>query len=194
MSSVRPGQLYFSQVKCTVDGLALVKSKYWTLCHLVNAAALRPRWSGRQGRSCPLSASVKFQQIALSGLVQMEKYRWCESQLVDCGTIPQQSKQSSAVFSKEVHMEGDSLCLPAAVALLRPWLNGSVAICSGPRHSERKKFLQLPYLQCLSASESTCCTRWQETAPLPPPHTHTLCCSLTHDYIFYACDHLGWRS
>lgn len=34
-------------------------------------------------------------------------------------------------------MEGDSLCLPAAVALLRPWLNGSVAICSGPRYRER---------------------------------------------------------
>lgn len=34
-------------------------------------------------------------------------------------------------------MEGDSLCLPAAVALLRPWLNGSVAICFGPTYRER---------------------------------------------------------
>ena len=54
---------------------------------------------------------------------------------MDC-VITQHSKQSRAVFSKEVHMERDSLCVPAAVALLRPWLNGSVAICSGPRYRE----------------------------------------------------------
>lgn len=60
-----------------------------------------------------------------------------ESQLVDCVALPQWCKQSGVVFSKEVHMEGDSLCLPAAVALLRVWLNGSEAICSGPRYREQ---------------------------------------------------------
>lgn len=98
--------------------------------------ALWPNVSRRQGCTCPLSAFAKFEQIALSGLAPVEKYQWCESWLVDC-VITQQSKQNSAVFSKEVHMEGDSLCLPAAVTLLRPWLNGSVAICSGPRYRER---------------------------------------------------------
>lgn len=98
--------------------------------------ALWPNVRRTPGHTCPLSVFVKFEQIALHGLVPMEKYQWCESQLVDC-VITQQSKQSSAVFSKEVHMDGDSLCLPAAVALLRPWLNGSVAICSGPRYKER---------------------------------------------------------
>lgn len=93
--------------------------------------------SRRQDSACPLSALVKSEQIGLHGLVWLEMYQWSESQLVDCATLPRQSKQSSAVFSKEVHMEGDSLCLPAAVALLRPWLNGSVAICSGPRYREQ---------------------------------------------------------
>lgn len=59
-----------------------------------------------------------------------------ESQLVDCVALPQWCKQSGVVFSKEVHMEGDSLGLPAAVALLRVWLNGSEAICSGPRYRD----------------------------------------------------------
>lgn len=41
--------------------------------------ALRPNVSRRQGRTCPLSASVKFEQIALCGLLRMEKSQRCES-------------------------------------------------------------------------------------------------------------------
>lgn len=41
--------------------------------------ALRPNVNRGQGRTCPLSAFVKLEQIALCGLVPMEKYQWCES-------------------------------------------------------------------------------------------------------------------
>lgn len=37
---------------------------------------------------------------------------------------------SAAMLPMPVHMDGDLLCLPAAVALLRTWLNRSEAICS----------------------------------------------------------------
>lgn len=81
---------------------------------------------------------VKFEQTAPA--VWMMKNKVLAVWVVGCGpgsTVPQKSKRSSAVFSKEVHMEGDSLCLPAAVALLRVWLNRSVAICSGPGYREQ---------------------------------------------------------
>lgn len=52
-----------------------------------------------------------------------------------CRRTAQQTEQGCVW--EEVHMEGDSLCLPAAVALLRPWLNGSAAICFGPTYRER---------------------------------------------------------
>lgn len=123
-----------------------------------------------------------FEQIAL-----MDWCEWCESQLVDCAILPQQSKQSRAVFSKEVHMEGDSLCLPAAVALLRPWLNGLVAICSGPRYREQNStvpgsvmpvwiWLYMPYTL---TTNTLLHRRWHQRGhgPFVPPFhfiTHTI--------------------
>ncbi len=41
--------------------------------------ALGQNKSNRQGRTCPLSASVRLKQIALRGLAPMEKYQGCES-------------------------------------------------------------------------------------------------------------------
>lgn len=55
-----------------------------------------------------------------------------------CGLCRRTARQTEqGCVWEEVHMEGDSLCLPAAVALLRPWLNGSAAICFGPTYRER---------------------------------------------------------
>lgn len=53
-----------------------------------------------------------------------------------CGLCHHTAEQTEqwCVFQGSAY-EGDSLCLSAAVAPLRPWLTGSVAICSGPRHS-----------------------------------------------------------
>lgn len=67
-----------------------------------------------------------------------EEHQPRESSLVDGGVARRLAYRSrGCVFSRQVHMEGDSLCLPAAVALLRPWLNGSAAICFGPACRER---------------------------------------------------------
>lgn len=102
----------------------------------------------------------------------MDSYEWrniSESQLVDCVTLPQWCKQSGGVFSKEVHMEGDSLCLPAAVALLRVWLNGSEAICSGPRYREQNSTSPISVMSFwiwlyTVTTNTLSCRRWLEQA------------------------------
>lgn len=129
--------LHFSQVEIVGVGLALVRWKLLNLlyhCHLVNASETRAYLSA----CLPLLNVNKLPPCGpVWGRISGPSYS-----LRTVSHSPQQSKQTSAVFSKEVHMEGDSLCLPAAVALLRPWLNRSVAICSGPRYRERKPHCQ----------------------------------------------------
>lgn len=62
-------QLYFSQGEIVVDGSALVIELRATLL----MPALWLNVGRRQGHTCPLSALVKFEQMALCGLEPKEK-------------------------------------------------------------------------------------------------------------------------
>lgn len=116
---------------------------YFSFCAL--PAAFLP--SGASGATRTYLSAVSRQPSAAveigtdragPGGALTEEHQPRESSLVDGGVARCLAYRSrGCVFSRQVHMERDSLCLPAAVALLRPWLNGSAAICFGPACRER---------------------------------------------------------
>ena len=80
-AGTRQSQLYFSQVEIVVDGSVrwVLLGENIELTATLLMPALRLNVSRRQGRTCPLSACVKFEQIALRGLVRTEKSQRSES-------------------------------------------------------------------------------------------------------------------